>query len=194
MGPCTRGSAGKKSQKKAPTLTSTSQSAYLRKISRKIIMRSKRKTPKASSDSSAPAGDEHPFAAAAQWNLEQDYEQKPRAMKKRKAEKESTRLPIKTPNGLLKQTLIPEPVSESDREDEGNEDGGEWVGVAEEPAEEEARPRVSERQRIVDAKEELASIATNLNEDPEENVSLAVGRGGIVSYKVELGWAAPEAT
>lgn len=102
-------------------------------------------------------------------------------MKKKKAEKESTRLPIKTPNGLVKQTLIPEQVSESDREDVGDEDGGEWVGVAEEPAEEEARPRVSERQRIVDAKEELASIATNLNEDPEENVSLAVSRRDIFS-------------
>lgn len=147
-------------------------------------MKSKRITPKTSSDSSssASAGDEHPFAAAAQWNLEQDYEQKPRAMKKRKAEKENTRLPIKTPNGLVKQTLIPEQVSESDREDGGDEDGGEWVGVAEEPAEKEAPPRVSERQRIVDAKEELASIATNLNEDPEENVSLAASRGNSFSH------------
>lgn len=64
----------------------------------------------------------------------------------------------------------------SDAEVSGG-DGGGWVGVAEAPAEEEVRPRVSERQRIVDAKEELASIATNLNEDPEENVSLAIGRG-----------------
>lgn len=161
-------------------------------------MKSKKKAPKASSNSppSTPAGGEHPFAAAAQWNLEQDYEQRPRALKKRKAEKESTRLPIKTPGGLIKQSLISEQEIVSDAEDASGEDGREWMGVAEAPAEEEVRPRVSERQRIVDAKEELASIATNLNEDPEENVSLAIGRWTeqFLTKFVELGWVTPEAT
>lgn len=139
-------------------------------------MRSKNKVPNAPSNSSSStfAGDEHPFAAAAQWDLEQDYEQRPRALKKRKAEKESTRLPIKTPGGLIKQAPIPEQESEHDGESADDEDGGKWVGVAEEQvAEVMAHPKVPERQRVVDAKEELANIATSLNEDPEENVSEA---------------------
>lgn len=140
-------------------------------------MKSKKRAPNASLDlsSSISARDEHPFAAAARWNLEQDYEQRPRALKKKKAEKESTRLPIKTPGGLVKQTFISEQEIESDEESMGSEDKDEWVGVAKEPkAEEDVRPKVSERQRIVDAKEELANIATSLNEDPEENVSIII--------------------
>lgn len=137
-------------------------------------MKSK-KTASSDSSTSVLAGGEHPFAAAAQWNLEQDYEQRPRALRKRKAEKENTRLPIKTPGGLIKQALISEQESESDGEGAGDGDGGEWVGASGEPTVEEVevRPKVSERQRVVDTKEELANIATNLNEDPEENVSIA---------------------
>lgn len=163
-------------------------------------MKSKKKAPKTSSDSpsTTPAGGEHPFAAAAQWNLEQDYEQRPRALKKRKAEIESTRLPIKTPSGLIKQAIISEQESESDGEDASGEDGSEWEGVVEEPAEEgEIRPKASERQRIVDAKEELANIATNLNEDPEENVSLAISQGKTGQFLtkfVVLGWVTSETT
>lgn len=157
-------------------------------------MKSKKKAPKSSSDSPSfvHTTSEHPFAAAAQWNLEQDYEQRPRALKKRKAEKESTRLPIKTPNGLIKQALISEQESGGDGEEAGDEDGSEWVGVAEELAEEgEIHQKTSERQRILDAKEELANIATNLNEDPEENVSLAIKLDGTLPYKkfsIRLGY------
>lgn len=149
-------------------------------------MKSKKKAPKISPDSPSfvPTGSEHPFAAAAQWNLEQDYEQRPRALKKRKAEKESTRLPIKTPSGLIKQALIPEQENEGDGEEAGDENGSEWVGVAEEPEEGEIHQKTSERQRIVDAKEELANIAMNLNEDPEENVSLATKLDGTLPYKI----------
>lgn len=138
------------------------------------------------SPSSILAGGEHPFAAAAQWNLEQDYERRPRALKKRKAEKESTRLPIKTPGGLVQRVLTPERETESDGDSTGGEDGGEWVGVVEEPTvKEEIGSKVSERQKIVDMKEELANIATTLNEDPEENVRITIKQlDRVVSYNV----------
>ncbi|KAH0604762.1 uncharacterized protein H6S33_006430 [Morchella sextelata] len=116
----------------------------------------------------------HQFAAAAQWDLEQDYERRPRALKKRTAEKESTRLPIKTPGGAVLQSVLPERADDS--EGEGKEE--EWAGVQEEEKtqpvikELEVRSKVSERQRVINAKEELSNAAILLNEDPEENVGL----------------------
>lgn len=102
------------------------------------------------------------FKQASSWNLEQDYESRPRKGKKK--DKESTRLPIKSADGVVEQVEVPEEEEESDLE---------WLG-ADEPAEEEieqepAKPTVPIRQQILEAKEELAKIALVLNEDPEEN-------------------------
>ncbi|PCD30914.1 hypothetical protein AU210_010582 [Fusarium oxysporum f. sp. radicis-cucumerinum] len=69
------------------------------------------------------------FKNASNWNLEQDYETRPRKGKK---QKESNRLPIKTADGRIEQ--------------------------AEEP------------QQILAAQEELAKIAMQMNENPEEHV------------------------
>ncbi|KAI9639996.1 hypothetical protein NHQ30_011555 [Ciborinia camelliae] len=108
------------------------------------------------------------FKTASKWNLEQDYETKPRKGKKEK--KESTRLPIKTKEGLVQQVEAPVEVNEE-------ESDLEWIGADdvvedEEPEEkvEEKKPSVPIRQQILEAKEELARIALMLNEDPEENV------------------------
>ncbi|TVY80546.1 Nucleolar complex-associated protein [Lachnellula suecica] len=101
------------------------------------------------------------FKQASSWNLEQDYESRPRKGKKK--DKESTRLPIKTADGLIEQVDAQEEEEQSDLE---------WLG-AEEPAEEveekPTKPTVPVRQQILEAKEELAKIALVLNEDPEEN-------------------------
>jgi nucleolar complex protein 3 len=143
----------------------------------------------------------HQFAAAAQWDLEQDYERRPRALKKRTAEKESTRLPIKTPGGAVLQSVLPERADDS--EGEGKEE--EWAGVQEEEKtqpvikELEVRSKVSERQRVINAKEELSNAAILLNEDPEENVRCFIRRGrsllGHLAHRIcGLGWATQEAT
>lgn len=101
------------------------------------------------------------FQQASSWNLEQDYESRPRKGKKK--DKESTRLPTKTAEGLVEAAKV---------EDEEDSDL-EWLGA--EDAEQEPAPRVEKkpsvpmRQQILEAKEELAKIAMLLNEDPEEN-------------------------
>lgn len=100
----------------------------------------------------------------AKWDLEQDYEQRPRKVKSR----ESTRLPIKTANGWIKQH-VPEEVEEDQLDSFPASDEDE-LPDAEEGIEEEEQPKVSQRQQILEAKEELARLAGLINENPEENV------------------------
>lgn len=105
------------------------------------------------------------FKQASRWNLEQDYESKPR--KGRKKDKENTRLPIKTADGLIQQVDAAEEVEDAETDME-------WLGgeEAEEEVEEAMKkPTVPMRQQILEAQEELARIAMLLNEDPEENVA-----------------------
>ncbi|MCJ1473202.1 hypothetical protein MMC13_001853 [Lambiella insularis] len=107
------------------------------------------------------------FTSASRWNLEQDYENRPRASKKES--KENTRLPIKTADGRVEQLVIPEIK---------DEEADSWLGSEEDQRE--ALPestavrveetKVSARQQILEAKEELARIASLINEDPEEHV------------------------
>lgn len=106
------------------------------------------------------------FKQASSWNLEQDYETKPRKGKKK--DKENTRLPIKTSEGLIQQVDEPEVV-------EAEESDLEWLGAddSEGEVEEEmveTKPTIPVKQQILEAKEEMARIALILNEDPEENV------------------------
>ena len=116
-------------------------------------------------ESDAP-GVEDFFSSAARWNLEQDYEQRPRKLKKK--EKENTRLPIKTAEGRVEPLQVPE-VKE--------EDGDSWLGSEDDEDEvqkldaelAEEKPKVPVRQQILEAKEELARIASLINEDPEEH-------------------------
>ncbi|KAL9131111.1 MAG: hypothetical protein Q9217_000873 [Psora testacea] len=108
------------------------------------------------------------FQRAAGWDLEQDYEQRPRKQKKR--DKESTRLPIKTAGGKIE----PLRVAEIEQEDTDS-----WLGSDGEAAPENLEPRVAVtegskvplRQQILDAKEELARIAGHINENPEEHAA-----------------------
>jgi len=116
------------------------------------------------------------FASAADWKLEQKYETRgPRLAKKPAAKERKTksggggRLPIKTQDG----TIVPVTPSPEVSEDESEE---EEVAAAvkeevREAREEEKKPKVPEKKRVIDAKEELARIASQVQEDPEENVS-----------------------
>ncbi|MCJ1465633.1 hypothetical protein MMC07_004252 [Pseudocyphellaria aurata] len=107
------------------------------------------------------------FANAARWNLEQNYEQRPRKQKKK--EKESTRLPIKTAEGRVEQLQL----SEIKDDDEGGWLGlekGETDSELDQPVEvEEDIPEISVRQQIIEAKEELARVAGLISADPEEH-------------------------
>ncbi|GKT88266.1 nucleolar complex-associated protein 3 [Colletotrichum tofieldiae] len=123
------------------------------------------------------------FKSAAGWNLEQDYENRPRKGKKEK--KDSNRLPIKTADGRLEQYQSLEGDNRDDDDAASVESDGEWLegrededATAEAAAErlrqdrrkEEEESNLPEPVQIHQAKEELAKIAMALNEDPEENV------------------------
>ncbi|KAF7559333.1 hypothetical protein G7046_g4823 [Stylonectria norvegica] len=110
------------------------------------------------------------FKNATNWNLEQDYENRPR--KGKKAQKESTRLPIKTADGRIEQfqSLEDDLASvESDTEWlEGRDDAVE--SEEEHQVVDERKPKVPEPQQIREAQEELAKIALAVNENPEDHV------------------------
>ncbi|KAL3444979.1 nucleolar complex-associated protein-domain-containing protein [Aspergillus insuetus] len=111
------------------------------------------------------------YSHAAEWDLEQDYERRPRKMSQK--EKERTRLPIKTSEGFQNvEASESEGESDSflgtddDEMDEGNEAHDEEVEDSEEEA-----PKIPLKQQILQAKEEIAKAATLINEDPEEHIS-----------------------
>ncbi|KAH8890771.1 nucleolar complex-associated protein 3 [Thozetella sp. PMI_491] len=106
------------------------------------------------------------FKNAAGWNLEQDYEL--RRKKGKKKEKESNRLPIKTKDGQVRQLEAHHNDLASIASDEWlPSDEDDQVDEASRPAPEE--PKIPEREQIRIAQEELAKVATQLNEDPEEH-------------------------
>ncbi|BDD55334.1 hypothetical protein MPDQ_007079 [Monascus purpureus] len=112
------------------------------------------------------------YSRAAEWDLEQDYERRPR--KANKKDKESNRLPIKTSEGLVHHNHESDSDEDSDSflgtdEDEGDED--EELPEKIEEEEELAAPKVPLKLQIVQAKEDLARIAALINEDPEEHIS-----------------------
>ncbi|KAG6039649.1 hypothetical protein E4U41_002346 [Claviceps citrina] len=151
----------------------------------------KRKLPHASPDggesqpapSSSKRSQKDFFKQAANWNLEQDYENRPR--KGKKADKESSRLPLKTADGRLEllKGLDPDDDAASIDSDtewlEGRDDddveaecdsGQDKRKRGRKEEEEEAESHVVESQKILEAQEELAKAATLLNENPEENI------------------------
>ncbi|KAK4661500.1 uncharacterized protein QC763_701700 [Podospora pseudopauciseta] len=110
------------------------------------------------------------FKTAANWNLEQSYEERSRKGKKkdaRKAAAEAGRLPSRTAAGTwtVKEDDAASVASDSEWfEGEDNEDAE--PKEAEEAAPEE--PQIPVKEQIRRAQEELAKVATQLNEDPEE--------------------------
>ncbi|KAG6070847.1 hypothetical protein E4U16_004317 [Claviceps sp. LM84 group G4] len=142
----------------------------------------KRKLAHASSGDSQPAPSSKRtqkdfFKQAANWNLEQDYENRPR--KGKKAAKESSRLPLKTADGRLEllKGLDPEEDAASIASDtewlEGRDDAADsdLDYDQEKEDEDEKEPQIPESQKILEAQEELAKAAILLNENPEENIS-----------------------
>lgn len=115
------------------------------------------------------------FKSAASWDLEQDYETKARKGKNNKKEKESSRLPIRLPDGRLQHVAATTTGAdlESDEdwlEGRGEDDGSDEEEIQKEKTAAPAKPEIPEPQQIFEAKEELAKLASSLNENPEENV------------------------
>lgn len=114
------------------------------------------------------------FKSAAGWDLENDYENRPRKGKKKKDKKangeaSAGRLPLRTAGGTW--------VAQDDVDVESIASNSDWLESSgdEEVVEEEPKkhvpeqPKIPEREQIRRAQEELAQIATKLNEDPEEH-------------------------
>ena len=110
--------------------------------------------------------------SAAKWDLEQDYENRPRRLDKKK-KKGADRLPVRTTEGW---TAPPTSTAEVEVKSEDESDsflgsGSEGEGGAVEVEEEEKKePKIPVKQQIREAKEELARIASLVNEDPEEHI------------------------
>ncbi|KAI8952852.1 CBF/Mak21 family-domain-containing protein [Xylaria longipes] len=106
------------------------------------------------------------FQNAAKWDLLEDQY---KARKGKKKEKENTRLPVKR-DGRIQAVVTPlEDLKESDDdwlEDEGNRSGDDDEEDEQEPQE---VPAIPVKEQIRNAKEELAKLATVLNEEPYEN-------------------------
>ncbi|KAL2826590.1 nucleolar complex-associated protein-domain-containing protein [Aspergillus cavernicola] len=110
------------------------------------------------------------YSQAAEWDLEQDYERRPR--KADKKDKERTRLPIKTSEGFQN---VEASESEADEADSflGTDDDDDEMedGDAGEDESEEDVPKIPIKQQLIQAKEDIARAATLINEDPEEHIS-----------------------
>ncbi|AEO69252.1 ef5a5f27-3b2c-4b26-a50b-ad4a927ac193 [Thermothielavioides terrestris] len=111
------------------------------------------------------------FQSAANWNLEEDYQALSRKGKKKDAKRKGDdghgRLPVHTTQGTWQ---VQDSADSVDSDSEWLENEGDEATVDEQPetaAPEE--PKIPEREQIRKAQEELAKIATQLNEDPEEH-------------------------
>ena len=118
----------------------------------------------------SPPGDDGASAAGfTRWNLEQDYEKRARKGKK---EEKNKKLPIKTADGYIVDQEEPEPAPQDDDADSFlASDDGEEVEDEQVPQKPEA-PKLTPKQEILQAKEELARIASVMSEDPEDNIGM----------------------
>ncbi|PGH35541.1 nucleolar complex protein 3 [[Emmonsia] crescens] len=132
----------------------------------------RRLSPSKDGDSHAPATNGSSmkdfYSRAAEWDLEQDYERRPRKTSKR--DKEKSRLPIKTAEGAIEHVAEPIVEDESDNPFDSDEDDAEEQ--PEDEIVEKSKPHVPAKVQILEAKEELARIAELINEDPEEHTGL----------------------
>jgi nucleolar complex protein 3 len=134
----------------------------------------------------SPPGDDVPagnhkqsfLKSAAKWDLEQDYENRPRRLDKKKKKGEN-KLPVRTTEGWVAPPIAEVEVKSEVESDSflgsGSEGGAEDMEVEQE----EKKPKIPARQQILEAKEELARIASLVNEDPEEHIGALKTLGAI---------------
>lgn len=131
----------------------------------------------------SPPGDDAKSAPGfTRWNLEQDYEKRARKGKK---EDKNKRLPIKTAEGDIVQQEEKEPeVTQKDDDEDSflaSDDGEEVQQVQVKP--EDTGPKLSPKEEILQAKEELARMASVMSEDPEDNIGLLASIAEITMSK-----------
>lgn len=110
------------------------------------------------------------FARAADWDLEQAYEQRSR----HKKTNESTRLPIKTAEGAIQRVETPRATEDDDDADSflgsGTDEEDRAGNQSTPPTEpDQTVPKIPLKQQVLNAKEAIARLAALLNEDPEEH-------------------------
>ncbi|GAP89277.1 putative nucleolar complex-associated protein 3 [Rosellinia necatrix] len=111
------------------------------------------------------------FQNAAKWDLLEDQY---KARKDKKKVKESTRLPVKRDGRVQAMVTTVEDLKESDDDWLENEGDGSGAEEEEEEAEEQKpqeEPAIPVKEQIRNAKEELAKLASVLNEEPYENAA-----------------------
>jgi nucleolar complex protein 3 len=107
------------------------------------------------------------FHRAAEWDLEQNYEQRSRSNKQR----ETTKLPIKTAEGRIERQRERTPEDDGSDSFLGIDSESGHDGADTPPTEEiEEPPQIPLQLQVLAAKEELARIAALMNEDPEAHM------------------------
>ncbi|KAJ4358833.1 hypothetical protein N0V95_002686 [Ascochyta clinopodiicola] len=119
----------------------------------------------------APARDSKQsfLKSAAKWDLEQDYENRPRRLDKKKKKGED-KLPVRTTEGWVAPPTVAVEVKSEDESDSFLGSGSDGEAEDMEVEQEEKKPKIPARQQVLEAKEELARIASLVNEDPEEHI------------------------
>jgi nucleolar complex protein 3 len=105
--------------------------------------------------------------SAAQWDLEQDYESRPRKLK---SKKDSSRLPIKTQDGRIEQVEQVEPQAQGSDSFLGTSSDESEAADAKGPTNGSTADERPVKVIVLAAKEEMARIARLINQDPEEYV------------------------
>lgn len=105
------------------------------------------------------------FKSAANWTLENDYESR----RKKKKLKDPIKLPIKTADGRIEHIDDAYDASVASDAEWLQDADGHDVDQSQDVPKVVETPRLSEREQILVAKEELAKAASLLNEDPDEN-------------------------
>lgn len=136
----------------------------------------------------SPPGDDEVVQSKAdmEWDVEQDYERRPRKVTKKAGE--SARLPIKTSEGFVQAEVQPTTQDEDKGEETDSflgtdDDEEDEEGSEEEEEVEEELPKIPIKVQIMQAKEELAKMATLINEEPEEHTSLFKTMAEMVTRK-----------
>ncbi|TKA82799.1 hypothetical protein B0A55_01793 [Friedmanniomyces simplex] len=120
---------------------------------------------------SPPDGGKGTVPGFAQWDIEQDYEQRSRKGKKDKGEK----LLVRTAEGWKENQRLKEAEQNAANEDadsflaSGGEDDD--SGVADVEPKTAQKSQLPPKELIRQAKEDLARIASHVSEDPEENIA-----------------------
>lgn len=103
---------------------------------------------------------------------EMDYELQPRKVGNEWTQKDYVeRLPIKLPGGKIVKVDQDEKEQQEEPVDEMSQEEEEPVVEKQVPVEQEPAPKLTKKQYILAKKEELAQTATQIQEDPDENVS-----------------------